>query len=98
MDLGPSLAPLFPQPVRENLSSHVERGIWRAFKAGRFQPGERLNISALASALGTSATPVREALSHLAAEGAVELVPGRSVRVPLFSRERFEELKLIRMA
>src|SRR5687767_9318198 len=98
MDLGLFLARPFPQPVGETLSTHVERGIREALMSGRFQPGERLNISALASALGTSATPVREALSHLAAEGAVELVPGRSVRVPLFSRERFEELKLIRMA
>ena len=48
--------------------------------------------------LGTSATPVREALSRRATDGAIELVPNRSVRVPLFSRQRFEELKLIRMA
>src|SRR5262249_12932841 len=66
--------------------------------AGRFQPGERLNIRALAAMLGTSARPIREALSRLAADGAVEMVPNQSVRVPLFDRERFEELKLIRMA
>src|SRR5262245_3199976 len=66
--------------------------------AGRFQPGERLNIRALAAMLGTSATPVREALSRLAANGAAEMVPTQSVRVPLFNRARFEELKLIRMA
>ena len=83
---------------RTTLSAQVERGIREALMAGRFQPGERLNIRALAAMLGTSATPVREALSRLAADGAIELVPNQSVRVPLFSRERFEELKLIRMA
>jgi GntR family transcriptional regulator, colanic acid and biofilm gene transcriptional regulator len=85
-------------PPRETLSTHVERGIREALMAGRFLPGERLNIRALATMLGTSATPVREALSRLAAEGAIEMVPNQSVRIPLFSHERFEELKLIRMA
>jgi GntR family colanic acid and biofilm gene transcriptional regulator len=92
--LGDTLA----QPPRETLSTQVERGIREALMAGRFLPGERLNIRSLASMLGTSATPVREALSRLAAEGAVEMVPNQSVRVPVFSHERFEELKLIRMA
>lgn len=91
----PDLAAELP---RTTLSAQVERGIREALMAGRFQPGERLNIRALAAMLGTSATPVREALSRLAADGAIELVPNQSVRVPLFSRERFEELKLIRMA
>jgi GntR family transcriptional regulator, colanic acid and biofilm gene transcriptional regulator len=89
----------FPSELpRTTLSVQVERGIREALMAGRFEPGERLNIRALAAMLGTSATPVREALSRLAADGAVEMVPNQSVRVPLFSRERFEELKLIRMA
>jgi GntR family transcriptional regulator, colanic acid and biofilm gene transcriptional regulator len=89
---------LLTQLPRETLSTHVERGIREALMAGRFLPGERLNIRALATMLGTSATPVREALSRLAAEGAIEMVPNQSVRIPLFSQERFEELKLIRMA
>ena len=92
------LGDLLAQPPRETLSTKVERGIREALMAGRFLPGERLNISALAKMLGTSATPIREALSRLAAEGAIEMVPNQSVRVPRFSNERFEELKLIRMA
>lgn len=95
---GPRRASIFAHPRRENLSTHVERGIRDALMSGHFQPGERLNIRALAAMLGTSATPVREALSRLAADGAVEMAPGQSVRVPLFNRDRFEELKLIRMA
>jgi GntR family colanic acid and biofilm gene transcriptional regulator len=97
LDDAPSAA-ILAHPLRENLSTHVERGIREALMSGRFQPGERLNIRALAAMLGTSATPVREALSRLAADGAVETARGQSVRVPLFDRERFEELKLIRMA
>jgi GntR family colanic acid and biofilm gene transcriptional regulator len=93
-----SLTDFAPELSRTTLSAQVERGIREALMAGRFQPGERLNIRALAAMLGTSATPVREALSRLAADGAIEMVPNQSVRVPLFNRERFEELKLIRMA
>jgi GntR family colanic acid and biofilm gene transcriptional regulator len=93
-----SLADFAAELPRTTLSAQVERGIREALMAGRFQPGERLNIRALAAMLGTSATPVREALSRLAADGAIEMVPNQSVRVPLFNRERFEELKLIRMA
>lgn len=96
--LASPLENLLTQTPRETLSTQVERGIREALMAGRFLPGERLNISALARMLGTSATPVREALSRLAAEGAIEMVPNQSVRVPKFSNERFEELKLIRMA
>jgi GntR family colanic acid and biofilm gene transcriptional regulator len=96
--ISASLADFAPELSRTTLSAQVERGIREALMAGRFQPGERLNIRALAAMLGTSATPIREALSRLAADGAIEMVPNQSVRVPLFDRERFEELKLIRMA
>jgi DNA-binding GntR family transcriptional regulator len=41
------------------------------------RPGERLNEGALARDLGTSRTPLREALNRLAAEGLVTFQPGR---------------------
>lgn len=64
--------------------------------SAHFKPGEKLNIRALAKMLGTSPTPVREALAHLAAEGAIEMRPGYSARVPLFSLEKYQELCTIR--
>ena len=43
----------------------------------RLRPGERLNEGVLARDLGTSRTPLREALNRLVAEGLVTLQPGR---------------------
>jgi DNA-binding GntR family transcriptional regulator len=43
----------------------------------RLRPGERLNEGVLARDLGTSRTPLREALNRLVAEGMVTLQPGR---------------------
>lgn len=43
----------------------------------RLLPGERLNEGALARDLGTSRTPLREALNRLVAEGLVTFQPGR---------------------
>ncbi|NIJ14272.1 DNA-binding GntR family transcriptional regulator [Saccharomonospora amisosensis] len=48
---------------------------------GEFRAGSRLGEVELAARLGVSRTPVREALSRLAAEGLVELVPNRGARV-----------------
>ncbi len=45
------------------------------------EAGVRINESQLGQQLGVSRTPLREALKVLAAEGLVELVPGRGARV-----------------
>src|ERR1700743_620444 len=48
---------------------------------GALKPGELLRETALAARLGVSATPVREALGDLAAEGLVEIEARRLKRV-----------------
>jgi DNA-binding GntR family transcriptional regulator len=63
---------------------------------GALEPGVTYTIRGLAEALGTSATPVRSVLHMLVAEGALETLPNRSVRVPLVSAQRYEELCAIR--
>ncbi|OYZ90539.1 MAG: GntR family transcriptional regulator, partial [Xanthobacter sp. 17-67-6] len=82
--------------VRVTLADTVYRDLKELLLAGRAAPGERFTLRGLAGAIGTSAMPVREAVSRLAAENALEVLPNRAVRVPLMSRARFEELRLIR--
>jgi DNA-binding GntR family transcriptional regulator len=57
---------------------------------GQFAAGARLGEVELAERLGVSRTPVREALTRLAAEGLVELVPNRGARVASWSVSELE--------
>src|SRR5262245_14229407 len=55
--------------------------------SGALEPGTWLREHTLATSLGLSRTPVREALRLLAAEGAVELVHNRGARVVSWTSE-----------
>lgn len=62
-------------------SAWADRQLREAILNGRVQPGDALVISSLAKELGVSATPLREALGRLAAEGLVEMQAHGSARV-----------------
>ncbi|MDO4636430.1 MAG: GntR family transcriptional regulator [Lautropia sp.] len=55
-------------------------------------PGERIDELALSARLGTSRTPLREALKVLAHEGLVRLVPGRGAFVIELAAEDIDSL------
>lgn len=57
---------------------------------GEFPAGARLGEVELAERLGVSRTPVRGALTRLAAEGLVELVPNRGARVTTWTVDELE--------
>jgi DNA-binding GntR family transcriptional regulator len=57
---------------------------------GDFPPGARLGEVELAERLGVSRTPVREALTRLAAEGLVEIAPNRGAKVSSWSVAELE--------
>ena len=65
---------------------------------GHFPPGTKLKIEALRERYGLGATPIREALSMLAADGLVERVDQRGFRVAEVTGREFEELLAIRCA
>src|SRR5262245_61459269 len=77
---------------RNTMRVRVYRALARGLMAGMFKPGEAITLRTLAHRLGTSAMPVREAVSRLIAERALVLLPNRSVIVPRMSRARFIEL------
>lgn len=62
-------------------SAWADQSLRDAIIGGRLQPGDPLVISSLAKELGLSATPLREALGRLAAEGLVEMQAHGSARV-----------------
>jgi DNA-binding GntR family transcriptional regulator len=63
---------------------------------GALPAGARLGEVELADRLGVSRTPVREALSRLAAEGLVELVPNRGARVASWTVDELEGVFALR--
>ena len=93
--LGPMTA---KPPAETSLRSQVYDSLRDALTAGRFTPGQTLSFRFIAGTLGVSLTPVREAIRRLVAEGAFEMRPNRSVRVPLMTRDKVLELRDIRMA
>jgi DNA-binding GntR family transcriptional regulator len=66
--------------------------------SGRLAPGEKLSLRAAADMLGVSIMPVREAVSRLVADGALEVTPNRAVRVPLMTAAQFRDLTKVRIA
>lgn len=83
--------------VHQTLSAKVYQDLREMIISGQLQPGERLTLAGMAAALGTSAMPVREAINKLAADEALEILPNKSVRVPVMTRARFQELVVIRL-
>jgi DNA-binding GntR family transcriptional regulator len=63
---------------------------------GHFLPGEPITLRNLAHELGVSPMPVRAALRHLIAEGGIEMLPNRTMRVPHMTRDRLMELLALR--
>ena len=85
-------------PADTSLRRQVYDSLREGLTAGRYAPGQKLTFRSVGSSLGVSLTPVREALRRLVAEGAFEMQPQRSVRVPLMTKARILELRDIRMA
>lgn len=95
----PMLSPVpAGNPADTSLRKQVYDSLREGLTAGKFVPGQKLTFRFVANALGVSLTPVREALRRLVAEGAFEMRPNRSVRVPLMTRAKIVELRDIRMA
>lgn len=80
-----------------SLRDHVHESLRLAIIRGQFTENSRLNERLLAAQFGVSTTPLKEAFRRLEAEGLIETLPRRGVRVR-FGRAWAEEMILARAA
>lgn len=85
------------KPERLSLRDQIYQSLREALMSGAFAPGQTITIMALAEQMETSAMPVREALRQLVASRAVEMLPNRSMMVPVLSSEEFREITTLRI-
>jgi DNA-binding GntR family transcriptional regulator len=90
--------PLSSDHGHQQLKDWAADQLRSAISEGRLQPGEWLRQERLARELGVSHMPVREALKQLAAEGIVEYLPYRGMRVVEFTPEDIEDIYAVRAA
>jgi DNA-binding GntR family transcriptional regulator len=82
---------------RTNLASQIYEHLREQLMAAVFQPGQRFKIRDLAKDMGTSETPVREALIRLVRERALETKEGYFIKVRRLSLAEYIELRDIRL-
>ncbi len=83
---------VLPRVARETVFDRVYDRLRRSLIEGTFDAGEVLRIQDVARRLRVSTMPVREALGRLVSERALEALPNRSIRVPLLTRPRLDEV------
>ncbi|MGI5131215.1 GntR family transcriptional regulator [Pseudonocardia sp. CA-107938] len=88
---------LDPLPTDKNIGDLVADRIRDAIHDGRYPPGMRLVERTLASELGVSHIPIREALGRLSDEGLVQRLPRRGSRVAVLTSKELEELSTLRV-
>jgi len=98
MNSSASLINLGKTPQRRTRRDEAHDRILRGILEGEFLPRERLVPSRLAEQLGTSRTPVREALQQLEVEGYVTADNGRAVLVKDHSAKEVQEFYELREA
>jgi DNA-binding GntR family transcriptional regulator len=77
---------------RQSLSAAVVERLTEKILSGELREGEQLRQDAIATEFQTSRIPVREALSHLAAEGLITIVPNRGAVVSALSPDEIMQL------
>ncbi|WP_376962847.1 GntR family transcriptional regulator [Azospirillum sp. A26] len=81
----------------DNLGSTIYQKLCEALMRGVFKPNDRLKIRDLAERLGTSVTPVRDAILRLVQDQALVLRSPRDIRVPMLTRAAYLEIRDIRV-
>ena len=86
------------QPVEaQSLTDRVYRQLRQKLMRGHLVPHQRIRVREMAAALGTSETPVREAIFQLVRDRAFELKPRHYIRVRRLDSDEYLELREIRL-
>lgn len=92
VDASASSGALLTRPAGASATDVIRNAIVE----GRLGPGERLKEERLASELGISRTPIREALLVLQSEGLVDSVPNRGAFVRSYELDALRDLYELR--
>lgn len=93
---NPRIAPVAMSDAGMTRQEWVYRQLREALLTGRFVPGRSVTLRGIARMLGTSPTPVREALRRLVAERALEAHGNRRVSVPRMTPAKLADLCAVR--
>lgn len=83
---------------RQTLNDKVYLEMREALRRGQLEMGQALSLRSLASMLGVSPMPVRDAVARLVNECVLETLPNRQVRVPHLTIAQYEALTEARLA
>ena len=102
---APGMAPVSAFPLRglhlvdrRTLADGVYEELRSRLTAGQLAAGQRLSLRDIGLELGVSVMPVREAVSRLVGERALEITHSRVLRVPLCNSEQVRDLADLRSA
>ncbi|GAA4993796.1 GntR family transcriptional regulator [Streptomyces siamensis] len=78
--------------TRSTLRQQIADALRDEVLAGRLQPGQAFTVKEIADQYGVSATPVREALVDLSAQGLLEADQHRGFRVQEYSADDYRDM------
>ncbi|MED7822648.1 GntR family transcriptional regulator [Streptomyces chiangmaiensis] len=78
--------------TRSTLRQQIADALRDEVLAGRLQPGQEFTVKEIAEQYGVSATPVREALVDLSAQGLLDAVQHRGFAVRAYSLDDYREM------
>lgn len=93
-----SMSSQLPRLERVSISDQAYEVLKESIFGRQFAAGERLDLSVIEQQMGISRTPLREAITRLALEGLVEIVPRSGTFVTQPSRQDIVEQFGVRLA
>lgn len=83
--------------VYSSISEQVYAFVMERIVSGDIAPGEKISEQAIADALNTSRSPVREAIKKLASEGIIDYFPNRGAYAKQYSTKRISDSFKVRI-